>query len=53
LPSATGFSFAGLGGPSTAILGLGGDSCKQRIDFHIIKPLQCSGQIVRQEMALP
>jgi hypothetical protein len=36
----------------TATLGLGGDSRKQRIDFHIIQPLQCSGQVVRQEMAL-
>ena len=40
------------GRPSTATLGLGGDSRKQRIDFHIIQPLQCSGQVLRQEMAL-
>jgi hypothetical protein len=38
---------------STATLDLGGDSRKQRIDFHIIQPLQCSGQVLRQEMALP
>ena len=35
-----------------ATLGLGGDSRKQRIDFHIIQPLQCSGQVLRQEMVL-
>jgi hypothetical protein len=27
-------------------------SRKQRIDFHIIQPLQCSAQVLRQEMAL-
>ena len=44
--------FRRAGRPSTATLGLGGDSRKQRIDFHIIQPLQCSGQVLRQEMAL-
>jgi hypothetical protein len=35
------------------MLGLGGDSRKPRVDFHIIQPPQCSGQVIRQEMALP
>ena len=37
---------------STATLGLDADRRKQRIDFYIIQPLQCSGQVRRQEMAL-
>jgi hypothetical protein len=44
--------FRRAGRPSTATLGLGGDSRKQRIDFHIIQPLQCSSQVLRQDMAL-
>src|SRR6478736_2035883 len=48
LASGTAFSFARLGGRA-ATLGLGGDSRKQCIDFHIN---QCSGQVLRQEMAL-
>jgi hypothetical protein len=45
--------FRRAGRPSTATLGLGGDSRKQRVDFHIIQPLQGSGQVVRQEIAVP
>ena len=38
---------------ATSRLGvLGGDNREQGIDFHIIQPLECSGQILRQEMAL-
>ena len=37
--------------PSTAALGLSSYSCKQRIDFCIIQPLQRSGQVLGQEMA--
>ena len=42
--SATRLLFRRAGRPSTATLGLGGDSRKRRLDFHIIQPLQCSGQ---------
>ena len=45
--SATGFSFAGAGGSLTGTLSFSGDSQKQRIDFHIIQPFQCSGQVLR------
>jgi hypothetical protein len=44
--------FRRAGRPSTATLGLGRDSREQRIDFHIIQPLQCSNQVLPQEMAL-
>jgi hypothetical protein len=43
LASAVGFSFARLGGTSTAALCLGGDSRKQSIDFGSIQSLQRSG----------
>ena len=37
--------------PSTAALGLGGNGCKQRIDFGIIQTLKRSGQVAGQQIA--
>jgi hypothetical protein len=43
--------FRPAGRPSTATLGLDRDRRKQCIYFHMINPVQYSGQVLRQKIA--